>query len=367
MRQVNNLIFCLIMGAGGCSFSEIGSMDSVPAATLLLPYFQVKTTSGSDYTTLFTVRNVSDSPVIAQVSLWTNCGIASVAFNLHLAAHAQQDVNLKDIFEGATLFDPPVDFSTIAPTLVSAHSGYPDPTSGKCSSLNTNFPGMVGYVLINAVNEASELMPYETGYFAQGGTGIASNKNVLWGDFEIIDAENNYEFGETLVCIEASSTHPLVTQTGAFTFYSRFVGMTAADNREPLPLLWVVNFSDAGGTGKTDLIYWRDSMNVMSPFTCGASPIWFPLMQERMDIYDGMGNVTTAEMNFPFSKECGRVEVGGLYFPVPYFSGWLNLDLSIPNSPVTPSSQALIMSIKTSDGIFETGTIAIPLAPLVQP
>jgi len=39
-----------------------------------------------------------------------------------------------------------------------------------------------GYITVDTVNSCTLLFPGDTGYFATGGTGIATNQNVLWGD-----------------------------------------------------------------------------------------------------------------------------------------------------------------------------------------
>ncbi|MGZ8781119.1 MAG: hypothetical protein ACXW31_14465, partial [Thermoanaerobaculia bacterium] len=46
----------------------------LPAATLLLPYFEVNTESPSGQTTLFTITNVTNVDQVAPVTLWTDYG-----------------------------------------------------------------------------------------------------------------------------------------------------------------------------------------------------------------------------------------------------------------------------------------------------
>lgn len=48
--------------------AEIGTIDAVPAATLLLPYFEVDLTNPNGITTLFSVNNASASAAVAHVT-----------------------------------------------------------------------------------------------------------------------------------------------------------------------------------------------------------------------------------------------------------------------------------------------------------
>src|SRR5881398_373624 len=67
-----------------------------PAATLLLPYFEVDVSGNSGQTTLFTVTNVSRYPQIARVTLWTDLAYPLFTFNLYLTGYDVQSINLAD-------------------------------------------------------------------------------------------------------------------------------------------------------------------------------------------------------------------------------------------------------------------------------
>src|ERR1700686_1056182 len=72
-----------------------------PAATLLLPYFEVDLDlpgyQPTDQTTLFTITNVSRYSQIAHVTLWTDWGFPVLTFNIFLTGYDAQSINLKDI------------------------------------------------------------------------------------------------------------------------------------------------------------------------------------------------------------------------------------------------------------------------------
>src|SRR6187399_914221 len=70
-----------------------------PAATLLLPYFEVDITAPRErgVTTLFTVTNVSSNSQIARVTLWSDWAYPVLTFNLYLTGYDVQAVNLYDV------------------------------------------------------------------------------------------------------------------------------------------------------------------------------------------------------------------------------------------------------------------------------
>src|ERR1051326_6552567 len=76
-----------------------------PAATLLLPFFEVdfKSPQNSAKTTLFTIQNVSHRPQIAHVKLWTDWGYPALNFPIFLTGYDVQGINLYDIFARAII------------------------------------------------------------------------------------------------------------------------------------------------------------------------------------------------------------------------------------------------------------------------
>src|SRR4029077_9531384 len=76
------------------------TMDVVPAATLLLPYFEVDLNSPTARTTLMSINNASDRAVLAHVVLWTDLGVPTLAFDIYLTGLDVQTPNLPDVFSG---------------------------------------------------------------------------------------------------------------------------------------------------------------------------------------------------------------------------------------------------------------------------
>src|SRR5438105_1162117 len=96
-----------------------------PAATLLLPYFEVdfKSSAATARTTLFTITNVSYIPQIAHVVVWTDWSFPALDFNIFLTGYDVQPINLYDIFARGIIGD----YGEIQPNpaLVNAAGGAP--------------------------------------------------------------------------------------------------------------------------------------------------------------------------------------------------------------------------------------------------
>src|SRR3954449_7966402 len=77
------------------------AVDVVPAATLLLPYFEVDLKSLTGRTTLMSINNASDRATLAHVVLWTDLGVPTLAFDVYLTGYDVQTINLRDLFTGS--------------------------------------------------------------------------------------------------------------------------------------------------------------------------------------------------------------------------------------------------------------------------
>jgi hypothetical protein len=182
------------------------------------------------------------------------------------------------------------------------------------------------------------------------------------------------------VHVEASATNPETTAAGQYTFYGRYVGFTATDNREPLATNFATRFLVGGAfTGGTDLVVWRDSKVRQGAFKCGTTPSWYPLGQEAIVIFDEQEHpqvpatfpVSPQPPNqgiLPFPAEAQRTVVGGVSFPVPYSFGWvfLNLNTTVAaagsNPPEDPAAaQAWVTSRMVAAGRYSVGFDAIKL------
>jgi len=334
-----------LVAVGGPVYAELCTIDDVPAATLLLPYFEVDINDDDEdgilncadpddrgVTTLFSVNNASAAAQLTHFVLWTDWTVPTLDFDVYLTGYDVQTVNMCDIFRGrlprtadrsrdagdAFSPSPPIGATQAAPPwdadfpgcagrfpfnevelnseqidhIRRGHTGLSSPIYfGNCLGANYSDGIARGYLTVDNVNRCSLEFPGDGGYFVQGGTGTANNNNVLWGNYHYVDAANNFAQGETLVHIEADAA--LTEATVNDTFYSRFTTI-GEDNREPLATTFAARYITAGAfTGGTDLVVWREGgIPDFNGFTCGAVPLWHPLNQAQVVAFDEEENGT---------------------------------------------------------------------------
>jgi len=400
-----------LLAVGQGAQAIIATVDDVPAATLLLPYFEVDLTNQDGVNTLFSINNASATAILAHVVLWTDLSVPTFDFNIYLTGYDVQTVSIRDIFNGivprtASAGQDPTD--TISPKgtfsqdinfascngqlpppaapasfvthLRNAHTGLSSSILGGCSGRAFGDNIARGYITVDTVNNCTLRFPGDAGYFVAGGTGDATNQNVMWGDYFYVNSAQNFANGETLVHIEADALNPETSVPGEYTFYGRYVAWTAADNREPLSTTFATRFINGGAfTGGTSLVAWRDSKVNQGAFKCGTLPSWYPLGQEQIVIFDEQEHPEVPQ-TFPFSPqppgdtinpfpaEAQRTDVDGEDLPVPFDFGWLYLNLNTTvaaagaNPPEDPAAaQAWIETVMDADGRFSVGFDAIQL------
>jgi hypothetical protein len=405
-----------LLALGGQAVAVIGTVDDVPAATLLLPYFEVDLNNPNGLTTLFSVNNASATAVLAHVVIWSDLSVPVLDFNIYLTGYDVQSVNIRDIIVNGILprtasagqdpsdtVSPKGDFSQdinfasctgqLPPPNLPANfidhlkrslTGLSSPIlGGLCAGRPLGDNIARGYITIDTVNNCTLRFPGDAGYFGPGGTGDVTNQNVLWGDYFYVNSAQNFAEGETLVHVEASATNPETSVAGEYTFYGRYVAWLATDNREPLTTNFAVRYINGGAfSGGTDLLVWRDAKVNQGAFTCPnqtGRPAWYPLGQEAIVIFDEQENPdvpTTFPVSpqppgqalSPFPAEAQRTEVDGAAFPVPFDFGWLFLDLNTAvtiagaNPPEDPvAAQAWVTASMSAEGRFAVGFDAIQL------
>jgi hypothetical protein len=382
------------------------ALENLPAATLLLPYFEVDLNNPGGLTTLVSINNASATAALANVVVWTDLGVPTLGFTIYLTGYDVQTINLRDVFAGtlprtATSGQDPGD--TISPkgkfsqdiNFASCYQILPLPAlpasfvghlraahTGKFSNLLNGCAGQSlgdnrarGYVTVDTVNHCTLLTPADPGYF--GPSGAVTDQNILWGDSIYVDPASDYADGNNLVRIEA---FPGAFKTGDLTFYGRYVGNSGVDDREPLATTWASRFVDGGTfSGGTDLVVWRDSGRVVRPFPCGTQPAGFPLRLAREITFDEEERpefipVFPQPPHLPveaFPAEANRVHIGGATFPVPYSFGWLYLDLNERNL-ANPGGrgdtrQSWMETVVKAQGRFSAGFGATPLDSACSP
>jgi hypothetical protein len=335
------------MALGGQAVAEIGTIDDVPAATLLLPYFEVDFNDPNGITTLFSVNNASAAPALAHVTVWTDLSVPVLDFDVYLTGYDVQTMNMRDIVNGilpftaedsvdpgdtadpndgisndgaptGTILGDPLDgdfpgtsgpcvtpsYTPLGAAFVQGHL-IPALTGGASSISNcvgVNYGDGIarGYVTVDLVTQCNLDFPSTPGYF----TINADFDNILWGDYFYVDPANNFAQGETLVHIEACTglTAPAFQGfvgngaglcpfgVGDFTFYSRYVANTGVDQREGLASQFATRYAQGGAfDGGTDLIVWRDSRStdiVGGPCPAENDFAWYPLNQNLVVAFD---------------------------------------------------------------------------------
>jgi len=305
-----------------------------PAATLLLPYFDVDFSSPQTKarTTLFTVQNVSALPQIAEVTLWTDYGYPALQFPIFLTGYDVQSINLYDVFARASIAPGPTpgggtSVNTTVPVNPTPGT-QPAPTNPNFLSdvgkVCTNLPGVfpttllrdlqqmftvgvpadnqlgcpppsstipptsstpvggthanaIGYITIDVVATCFPVKPMSKDYFANN----LLYDNVLTGDYQIVNTgDKKYAQGGPMVHIRAV---PEGGPAGAstltnlpYTFYDRYTTAfffnRAVDRRQPLPSTFAPRFIQGGPGGfNTSLRIWREGV-LSGDATCSDYP-----------------------------------------------------------------------------------------------
>jgi hypothetical protein len=87
------------LGPTSTNNDDTCDISTAPAATLLLPYFEVETstTTPNPRSTLFTITNVTGFNQVAKVTLWTDWSYPVLDFNIWLSPYDVQAINLRDV------------------------------------------------------------------------------------------------------------------------------------------------------------------------------------------------------------------------------------------------------------------------------
>jgi hypothetical protein len=369
--------------------AAVCALDPVPGATLLLPYFDLDVRDlgkpkPKRETTILSVTNLDAAATLARVTLWTDLGVPTVAFDLYLTGYDVEEVDLWRVFQGALPGDLAIPCTNGTKTtrelppdrleaLRLAHRGQPDPTSGLCAGVDHGDTLLRGYVTIDnsvgcSLNAA--VYPSDLGYFGLGG--IASNENVLAGQYLVVNRKGKTAESGRLVALE----------TGSFvgdeaTFYGRY--SAGADQREPLPSTWAVRYlSEAAAKQATELIVWQSSEAVQGPFACEALGVsgWYPLALSEHVAFDDQENAAEAAAS-AFPAETGRFALGDAALSIPFSRGWLYLATGAPGQrghahltarlrQGAPTARGLVEAVAMDEpcGAAHTGRPPIPAEPL---
>ena len=137
-------------------------IGTAPAATLLLPYFEVDLgTAGTGRTTVFSVTNVSPYAQIAHVVVWTDWSYPVLDFNLFLTGYDVAPINLYDViargFIGSPAFNTGIAANGVQP------AGSPNARSGSTTGSGAAAtPNQIAVQTTTGTNPNTGTQPFRT-------------------------------------------------------------------------------------------------------------------------------------------------------------------------------------------------------------
>lgn len=381
----------------------LGVIDNVPAATILIPYFEVDVSDAAcasptaGVTTLFSVTNTIADSTMAHVTVWTDWNVSFVGFSIFLTGFDVQTINLRDILCNGRLpqtglgsgNSPVGSFSTGLPTfdetcnqtstpglnpfyeaigdffveqIKTAFTGRPITGYGICASSGQRGPDIaVGYITIDVTQRCPFLLnsPTSPGYFIA----TATEANILLGDFFLADPANNFSQGFQAIHLEAGFPGP-------HTFYGQYTipeQGVPVDRREPLPSVFSARFARGGGFNETRHLIWRETGGERLAVECGMRPTSFPLDFSSLpaavfDEQEGVVLPSTIELpnavnalsvgNVTGSDIVPKLDVAGLPF------GWVIYNLQSDATQAVYNdnlAQGYVLSTFQALGLFSVG------------
>ena len=381
----------------------------LPAATLLLPYFEVDLDDPSGETTVFTITNASHFDAIARVTLWTDRAFPTLTFNVYLTGYDVQALNLYDIIErgiiapdagtGTEIYPQRGRFADTNPSLnlaecdrlpgglddayvVRMQSAFTEGTvpdlgtregcGGAGKDIGDEHDNAVGYATIDIVHNCSVNEPSDPEYWA---TDIRYD-NVLIGDYQQVNSKENFAQGGPLVHIRAvpeggtpdqRRASPVTHDAGfARTFYARYQSPLSPklDGRQPLPSQFAVRWIQ-GGTGsfQTSLKVWREA-RVGTGATCSDYAADEHLSVHEIVTFDEYENATGSgnePIELPATSRT-NVDDAQIYPQLANgaYAGWMYLDLDLAKNDGVASQNWVISSMR-AEGRYSTDVDAIAL------
>ena len=283
-------------GTGIVSTDNDDSCDValLPAATLLLPYFEVDTRNLQEENTLFAITNVTPEDRIARITLWTDYAYPVLTFNVFLTGYDVQSISVGDLLRGVlpsngTSVSTRGLRSEMSSALDLAHCGrlggtldsgavativkaFTEGTGNavgpltSCEAIGNVHDNAIGYATIDVVRNCAANDPTSAAYWT---TDIAYD-NVLIGDYQQLSASQQFAQSSAMVHIRAipeGGTSAARQSDAKYatrfprTFYSRYQSSLTPklDGRQPLPSSFAVHWIQGGAAEyQTNLKTWRE-------------------------------------------------------------------------------------------------------------
>lgn len=345
-----------------------------PAATLLLPYFEVDVSGTTGQTTLFTVTNVVRYPQIAHVTLWTDYGYPVMTFNEYLTGYDVQAINLADVLIRGIVAPPSGTTSATTPGQLSEGTNpnlrspldcgtnpgsFPASliaairtalTKGTfsingCTEIGSTHTNAIGYATVDLVASCTSRAPSDPLYYS---TDLLFD-NVLIGDYQQIGphpagqpASSFDAGGNPMVHLravpEGGGAGSNVGTALPYTFYDRYTpaARRTFDRRQPLPSTYATRFIQGGTTAfSTNLNIWREAFGAGSCADAKASAEMTVAEIVRFDEHENpftLGGALNCTCSTPISTlpaTSSTSSASSLYpaLGTPDVGGWLYLNL----------------------------------------
>jgi hypothetical protein len=262
------LLTCLAIAVVLAVASPAGAVtctvDQRPAATLLVPYFQVSFGPGGDLIstgigardTIVTIANASSAPMVAHVNVFDRESVLRLDFNIALTGFDVQAMRMSDVLTGilpasgdtigfdvcqrgnGEVYPNPDGFIRVFPLAPAtptdnqlATTDYPVPAFGPgfglVDNLRTNCDGdfdllAIGYIVIDHANYCNLSNPSDSAYYTNDAIGMENN---LWGEIIFTSGEGLPTYAMSTVNIEADDDFGTIAQQTGIpvrTFYALY-------------------------------------------------------------------------------------------------------------------------------------------------
>ncbi|HYC90056.1 MAG TPA: hypothetical protein VEO54_12650 [Thermoanaerobaculia bacterium] len=313
----------------------------MPAATLLLPYFEVDPGFPSSRSTIFSVINVTNVDQIARVTLWTDYSYPVISFNIYLTGYDVQSINLFDVIvrgiiapdagtgtdvtDRGPLSDPnpalalgscdrlpgaldPVFVERMQRALIEGVVPPLGPFSS-CDNAGGVHQFATGYATIDVVGNCLFAQPTEPEYWTRD----IRYDNVLTGEYQQIDLTATVAQINPLVHIRAipEGGTPSSRQHGAHnktnfprTFYDRYSPASHSDGRQPLPSTFAARWIEGPLGYQTEYKIWREGVTGTGS-ACSAYAQNASLPVREVVVFDEAENFVAGTLTTPETSLVG--------------------------------------------------------------
>ena len=406
------LLLALPLSAQMTANDDSCDLSTAPAATLLLPYFEVDLDLPNEIsrTTLVTVVNTSQQPQIARMTLWTDWSYPVLTQDLFLTGYDSLSLNLRELLTtgsfsqvaGTTtppgalslpssgnprhraaemancrLTPPPIPAAILTGLRATLTNGQLADICGT-SRVGGSHVAAIGFVTFDLVASCSGTGPRNPAYFDD-----LLYDNVLIGDYQYVaphQRQGNFASGAPLVHIrampEGGAAGERIGTNLPYTFYGSLMPPVDAkrDRRQPLPSTFAARYIQGGGSSfATNIVIWRETVNGAEAALCSAY-----VNNSRVQIadvvrFDERENPTsfTPQVivlftpNYITRPSASSVNTSSSSYP-PLSSGdvggWMYLNLNPPYTPIDRPLQNWVSVHRFAEGRYSTMHDAVPLA-----